>query len=94
MVISIHTCIDPSASLDGYAFNQYGRRGVGGWPGYDPERFDGKDKNKRICTIRRDQCFSITGPPTASAIFKHIAFDKPHCGDCSTCTPFRLVSLF
>ncbi|KAI1789382.1 hypothetical protein LXA43DRAFT_893004 [Ganoderma leucocontextum] len=74
------------SSLDGYAYNQYGRRGVGGWPGYDPEKFDEKDRKNRKCTILRDECFGITGlaggPPTASAIFKHIAFDKPHCGDC------------
>nr|VWO99700.1 Uncharacterized protein [Ganoderma boninense] len=74
------------SSLDGYAYNEYGRRGLGGWPGFDPEKFNAKDKYKRTCIIRRDECFSVNGladgPPTASAIFQHIAFDKPHCGDC------------
>ncbi|EJF56867.1 hypothetical protein DICSQDRAFT_112435 [Dichomitus squalens LYAD-421 SS1] len=75
------------SSLDGYAYNEYGRRGVDGWPGFDPEKYDEEDRKgtERKCTIRRNECFggrSPGKPLTASAVFQNIAFDKPHCGDC------------
>ncbi|RPD56204.1 hypothetical protein L226DRAFT_535831 [Lentinus tigrinus ALCF2SS1-7] len=72
------------SSLDGYAYNPYGRRGEGGWPGYNEDAMN--DPEKHSCTIKRDECFGIQGvnggPPTASEVFKEIAFNKPQCGDC------------
>ncbi|TBU22887.1 hypothetical protein BD311DRAFT_675085 [Dichomitus squalens] len=75
------------SSLDGFAYNEYGRRGVGGWPGFDPEKYDKKDRKEpaRKCIIRRDECFGGGDPGkplTASAVFQNIAFEKTHCGDC------------
>lgn len=55
------------------------------------------EKKKRRCTIQRDECFGLKGadggPPTASAIFKEIAFNKPKCGDCGTFLPSILALL-
>ena len=46
-----------------------------------------------MCTIKRDECFAIKAPnggaPRASDIFKHVAFDRTECGDCSEC-PYPL----
>ena len=88
-----------AASLDGYAYNPFGRRGREGWPGFDPADADPKspservERAKRMCTIKRDECFAIKAPnggaPRASDIFKHIAFDRTECGDCSEC-PYPL----
>lgn len=84
VVVDIAHCL--TASLDGYAYNPYGRRGEGGWPGYSDDDHT-SDQDKRSCTIKRDECFEIQGAnggsPTASEIFKEIAFNKPQCGDCS-----------
>ena len=91
------------ASLDGYAYNPYGRRGSQGWPGFQEEavlvnpspKEEAKakaERKRRACTIKRDECLNIKGPdggpPSASHVFKHIAFDRTDCGDCSTYSPF------
>ena len=43
-----------------------------------------------MCTIKRDECFGVRGPdggaPTASQVFKHVAFERTECGDCSECS--------
>ncbi|TFK86284.1 hypothetical protein K466DRAFT_493131 [Polyporus arcularius HHB13444] len=73
------------SSLDGFAYNPYGFRGEGGWPAYPADPPD-DEKDKNSCTIKREECFDIQGtdggPPTASEVFKEIAFNKPQCGDC------------
>ncbi|KAH9916760.1 uncharacterized protein BXZ73DRAFT_53589 [Epithele typhae] len=86
------------SSQDGYAYNPYGRRGEGGWPGFEPEEPPKKplkekerlqkeaERARRMCTIKREECFGVRGPeggaPSASEVFKRIAFEKTECGDC------------
>lgn len=67
------------ASLDGYPYT---------WLGEGRESFhrltpDISSDDLPSCTIRYDECFE--GYSRASDVFKHIAFEKPECGDCGTC---------
>ncbi|KAI0741527.1 hypothetical protein C8Q80DRAFT_1273944 [Daedaleopsis nitida] len=85
------------SSLDGYAYNDYGRRGEGGWPTFGIEELPHlewptekdaweRERDQRKCTIKRDECFGFRlsdgEPPKASEIFKQIAFGNTKCGDC------------
>ena len=93
-----------TASLDGFAYNKYGWRGAHGWPGFaagdDPSgRDDLKAKDevrRRVCTIKRDECFAAAvdpegGTTLASEVFKHIAFREVKCGDCGKFPPPSLL---
>ncbi|KAI9064662.1 hypothetical protein FKP32DRAFT_1648980 [Trametes sanguinea] len=62
------------SSLDGYPYGHTQNKGKHGWGGYD------KDDERLECTIKRSECFDVRG--RASDLFKHIAFERPACGDC------------
>ncbi|KAL7279706.1 hypothetical protein ACG7TL_006113 [Trametes sanguinea] len=62
------------SSLDGYPYGHTQNKGRYGWGSYD------RDDDRLECTIKRSECFDIRG--RASDVFKHIAFEKPACGDC------------
>ncbi|OJT14234.1 3-O-alpha-D-mannopyranosyl-alpha-D-mannopyranose xylosylphosphotransferase [Trametes pubescens] len=69
------------SSLDGYAYGHYDRKGRSGFPSYT------LDDARPQCTIKREECFNVKGAdggaPRASDVFKHIAFERPECGDCA-----------
>ncbi|KAI0823219.1 hypothetical protein BC628DRAFT_1325337 [Trametes gibbosa] len=69
------------SSLDGYAYGEYDKRSKYGFPGLGPE------DEQPECSIKRDECFDIKGGDDgalrASDLFKHIAFERPACGDCA-----------
>lgn len=78
--------ISHAASLDGYAYGHYDRKGRSGFPSYT------LDNARPQCTIKREECFidvkgADGGAPRASDVFKHIAFERPECGDCGTLSP-------
>ncbi|KAI8994106.1 hypothetical protein BD414DRAFT_273374 [Trametes punicea] len=68
------------SSMDGFPYGYFGLKGKNGWAAY------GVNDARPRCTIRRNECFDVKGPdggqPHASDVFKHIAFEKPECGDC------------
>ncbi|KAH9849530.1 hypothetical protein C2E23DRAFT_737200 [Lenzites betulinus] len=69
------------SSLDGYAYGEYNKRTKNGFPAL------GAGDERPECSMKRNECFDIKGPdggaPRASDIFKHIAFERPECGDCA-----------
>ncbi|KAI0323660.1 hypothetical protein GY45DRAFT_553660 [Cubamyces sp. BRFM 1775] len=77
---NIHTEYEFS-SLDGFPYGHFQQKGEHGWGSY------GVDDARPDCVIKRDTCFNAQGrdgnPPTASDVFKHIAFRRPDCGDCA-----------
>ncbi|KAJ2967277.1 hypothetical protein NUW54_g13549 [Trametes sanguinea] len=62
------------SSLDGYPYGHTQNKGKHGWGSYD------KDDERLECIIKRSECFDVRG--RASDLFKHIAFERPTCGDC------------
>ena len=86
-----------AASLDGYAYNQFGQRRIednfpgfetkSAWKSWFPDDNMEEERERRKCTIKRDECFGVRGPdggpPTASEVFKRVAFENVECGDCS-----------
>ncbi|KAI0671047.1 hypothetical protein C8Q78DRAFT_973893 [Trametes maxima] len=68
------------SSLDGYAYGHFEKKGKHNWASFTA------DDVRPQCSIKRDECFDIKGAnggaPTASEVFKHIAFENPKCGDC------------
>ncbi|KAI0629884.1 hypothetical protein C8Q77DRAFT_1065020 [Trametes polyzona] len=69
------------SSLDGYAYGHYDHKTKNGFATY------GADEKRPECKIKRSECFDIKGadggPPRASDVFKHIAFENTDCGDCA-----------
>ncbi|KAG8879231.1 hypothetical protein FRB97_001850 [Tulasnella sp. 331] len=69
------------SSFDGYPYSNMGRSGFDQLPDF------GADDAKRArhlanrCRLERS-CFEVGRSPTASNIFKNVAFRLPSCGDC------------
>jgi hypothetical protein len=85
------------ASLDGYPYAFLGARGSPSWPQMTdksqwlysrPAGF--RCPKIQECQISLDICFPIA-LNRASEVFKHVAFENPQCGDCST---FRFLQVY
>lgn len=84
------TLLTHTASLDGYAYGHYERKGRSGFPSYT------LDNARPQCTIKREECFinvkgADGGAPRASDVFKHIAFERPECGDCGKLDAYKQI---
>lgn len=72
------------ASQDGYPYSYIDETEHSQWQDFRPSTTSPDDLPE--CTISFDECFVHDNAPLtrASDVFKHVAFRRPACGDCST----------
>lgn len=83
-----HRDLSFSASLDGYPYTGLGARGYRSFALFNEKALKSRAPHPGTrCLINMYKCFGNLPDgisPTASEIFKEVAFRVPECGDCST----------